>query len=181
MQFVSIANKLLKKSFMKNTIKVRLTENKPRFYDPNRYTAEVVMNDCLSLNDIVDEMIKEGASVDKNTILAVIEQFNRKTADLSLSGNSVNTGLLTLRPIVKGPFFDGKYIPDIVILQSSELRQAISETTVEIINKDEVAERESEISRTEDLKKEDSGNSYLGVSTDDPACGAAFRAWLYRS
>jgi hypothetical protein len=126
-------------------------------------------------------MIKEGASVDKNTILAVIEQFNRKTADLSLSGNSVNTGLLTLRPIVKGPFFDGKYIPDIVILQSSELRQAISETTVEIINKDEVAERESEISRTEDLKKEDSGNSYLGVSTDDPACGAAFRAWLYRS
>jgi hypothetical protein len=139
------------------------------------------MNDSLSLNDIVDEMIKEGASVDKNTILAVIEQFNRKTADLSLSGNSVNTGLLTLRPIVKGPFFDGKYIPDIVILQSSELRQAISETTVEIINKDEVAERESEISRTEDLKKEDSGNSYLGVSTDDPACGAAFRAWLYRS
>jgi hypothetical protein len=126
-------------------------------------------------------MIKEGASVDKNTILAVIEQFNRKTADLSLSGNSVNTGLLTLRPIVKGPFFDGKYIPDIVILQSSELRQAISETTVEIINKDEIAERESEISRTEDLKKEDSGNSYLGVSTDDPACGAAFRAWLYRS
>ena len=105
----------------------------------------------------------------------------RKKADLSLSGNSVNTGLLTLRPIVKGPFFDGKYIPDIVILQSSELRQAISETTVEIINKDEVAERESEISRTEDLKKEDSGNSYLGVSTDDPACGAAFRAWLYRS
>ena len=41
-------------------------------------------------------MIKEGASVDKNTILAVIEQFNRKTADLPLSGNSVNTGLLTL-------------------------------------------------------------------------------------
>ena len=165
---------------MKNTIKIRLTENKPRFYDPNRYTAEVVMNDSLSLNDIVDEMIKDGSSIDKNTILAVIEQFNKKTTDLSLSGNSVNTGLLTLRPIVKGPFFDGKYIADIVVLQSSELRQAISETAVEIINKDEIAERESELSQTEDLKKE-SGNSYLGVSNDDPACGAAFRAWLYRS
>ena len=79
----------------------------------------------------------------------------------------------------EGPFFDGKYIADIVVLQSSELRQAISETAVEIINKDEIAERESELSQTEDLKKEP-GNSHLGVSNDDPACGAAVRAWLYR-
>ena len=165
---------------MKNTIKIRLTENKPSFYDPNRYIAQVVLNESLSLNDIVDEMIKESSSLDKNTIISLIELYNRKTTDLVLSGNTVNTGLFTMRPIVKGPFYDGRYNPDVVILQSSELRQAISETNVEIINKDEVAERESELAQTEDLKKE-SGNNHLGFSNEDPACGAAFRAWLYKS
>lgn len=47
MQFVS-ENKLLKKSFMKNALKVRLTENQPRWCG-YRYTAEVVMNDHLSI------------------------------------------------------------------------------------------------------------------------------------
>lgn len=165
---------------MANTIYINLVEQQ-HYYNQYGHTGTVVINQEYSLEDVVDEMISEGLNIDKQTVLSLIEKFNTKTTNLVLSGNIVETGLLTMRPIVKGPYNDEKYQPDVLVLQGMELREAISETKVDILNKSEFEDKQCNINLNNEESENTVKNGYLGVSQDYPACGHAFRAWLFRS
>lgn len=165
---------------MANTIHVNLVEQQ-HYYNQYGHTGTVVINKEYSLENVVDEMISEGLNLDKQTVLSLIEKFNAKTTDLVLSGNIVETGMLTMRPIVKGPYNDEKYQPDVLVLQGMELRDAISATEVEILNKSEFENKQCNFNLNNEESENTVKNGYLGVSQDYPACGHAFRAWLFRS
>ena len=107
--------------------------------DQNNYTAQVSGSGSVGVEDIIDEMLKEGIELNRDTVLEVISRFNRTTADMVLSGNNVNTGLVYMRPIITGPFYDKTWNPEVnpvyvSITQGQDLRRAVAETTVEILD-----------------------------------------------
>lgn len=165
---------------MQNTIHINLVEDQ-QLYNQYGHTGRVVIKDDLSMESIVDEMLKDGLEIDKQAAMAIIEKFNKKATDLVLSGFNVDTGLFTMRPIVKGPYNEGNYQADVLLLQGLELREAISETEVEVLNKTEFAEKRLDKNLNNGETDSAIKSGYLGISSDYPACGHAFRAWLFRS
>lgn len=165
---------------MQNTIQINLVEDQ-QLYNQYGHTGRVVIKDDLSMESVVDEMLKDELELDKQAVIAIIERFNKKATDLVLSGYNVDAGLFTMRPIVKGPYNEGNYQADVLLLQGLELRDAISDTDVEILNKTEFSEKRKDnnlnIAEANDATK----SGYVGISSDYPACGHAFRAWLFRS
>ena len=107
--------------------------------DPNDYTAVVSINGSVGLKEIVDELVNEGMEVKRETVIDIVTRFNRKTAELVVSGYNVNTGLVYMRPIVKGAFYGKTWNAltnpvYVAINQGADLRVAIAETTVEILS-----------------------------------------------
>jgi len=106
--------------------------------DPNDYTAQVSGSGSAGIDNIIDEMLKEDPALKRETVVDLITRFNRKTADLVLSGYNVNTGLVQVSPVIKGGF-NGKTwnskvnTVSVSITQGPELQHAVAETTVEIL------------------------------------------------
>ena len=175
---------------MKNVLKAWLRKTQLTI-DPAEYNTQVVVKGNMGVTDIVDELLKEGATINRAEILDIVTRFNRKSADLALSGYNVNNGLVNLRSSIKGPLFGGKWNPnvnwvDVNITQGKELYEAIAETTVEILGeKDEIIESYNIPNRSSRF-----GGNYQSTirnveinepqikTIPEPACGIAFRTWL---
>ncbi len=157
--------------------------------DPNDYTAVVSINGSVGLKEIVDELVNEGMEVKRETVIDIVTRFNRKTAELVVSGYNVNTGLVYMRPIVKGAFYGKTWNAltnpvYVAINQGADLRVAIAETTVEILS--EQSDPIEILSLTDTTTGKTDGTltkgrnaelkgSYLKVDGENPNCGISFR------
>jgi hypothetical protein len=104
----------------------------------NDFSAHVIVKGNMNVENIVDELICEGLELDKEAALDVIDRFNQKSADLVLSGFNVNTGLVNMHTIIKGPLYGEKwnqYINSVSVIMKDgyDLHHAITETKVEIM------------------------------------------------
>lgn len=157
--------------------------------DPNDYTAVVSINGSVGMSEIVDELVNEGMEVKRETVIDILTRFNRKTAELVVSGYNVNTGLVYMRPIIKGVFYGKTWNPEVnsvyvTINQGVDLRAAIAETTVEILG--EQSDPIEILSLTDTTMGKTDGTltkgrnaelkgSYLKIAGDHPDCGVTFR------
>lgn len=178
---------------MKNVLKALLRKNQLT-NDPTDYKAQVIVKGNMCMSDIVDELIKEGLKIDKETVIDILSQYNRKTASLALSGYNVNNGLVNLRSYIKGSLYRGKWDPnanwvDVSISHGAELYQAVAQTNVEIIGEKDESLETCPLSEQSNQFTGSSQNKLhttetLGTrfkSTNEPACGIAFRNWLCKA
>lgn len=172
---------------MKNILKAWLRKNQLTT-DPNDYTATVAGNGSVGIEDIVDEIIKEGTELKRDTIINIVNRFNDKAAALVVSGYNVNTGLVYMRPIIKGVFYNKTWNPEVHslyvgITQGADLREAIAETNVEILG--EQSDPMEILSITDQTTGKTDGNltkgrnaelkgSYLKIAGNNADCGITF-------
>jgi hypothetical protein len=172
---------------MKNILKAWLKKNQLT-PDPNDYTASVVSNGSVGVDQIIKEIIADGIELKSDTILNALTRFNSKAASLALSGYNVNTGLVYMRPVIKGPFYGKTWDPEvnsvyISITQGVDLRTAVAETTVEILGEQSDPLEIYSISDQTTGKTDGTltkgriaeiKGSYLKIAGDNQACGIAF-------
>ena len=92
----------------------------------------------LTLSDIIDEMKKEDTGLRTETLEHAMKLFNRVVSDLLLNGFAVNTGLFHAVPQFRGVVRNGQWDPEknsiyVSFTQDKELREAIAETSVNIL------------------------------------------------
>lgn len=75
---------------MKNVLKAWLKKNQLT-PDPNDYTASVVSNGSVGVDQIIAEIVTDGIELKSETILNALNRFNSKAASMVLSGYNVNT------------------------------------------------------------------------------------------
>jgi len=160
----------------------------------NIYNAQIIDNQNITISDIIDELSEEGLEVDQKLALSIINRFNQKVSEKVFSGKNVCTGLVNINPIVKGTLNEKRWNPkvnrvEIAITAGCDLNQTMSETTVEIIDEKlaviETYRLSDQIDRLPESNiggepKVDFGDIKLNL-TEDPACGIAFRTWLWKS
>jgi hypothetical protein len=122
---------------MQNTIKIQLRLN-PLTDDRKEYMAVALPQGHMKPADIIDELVAEGTEFARETLIDIIDRYNRLCAKYAVTGYDVDTGLLYLRAVVKGIFHDTTYDPAknhlyVSATQSKALREAIARTTIEII------------------------------------------------
>ena len=122
---------------MKNTLKAWLRDN-PLTTDPSDFVGVPASVGSVSIAEIVAELKKEGMEIKEETAIDIISRFNRKSTELLLQGYVVNTGLVIMRPAIKGAFRDKTWDKDkhsvyVNVNQGAELRKAISQTKVEFL------------------------------------------------
>ncbi|MGC3979167.1 MAG: DUF4469 domain-containing protein [Paludibacteraceae bacterium] len=143
----------------------------------------------ITLAHIVDELQNEGMEIKRETAIDIITRFNRKAADMVLSGYNVNTGLVYMRPIVKGAFYDKTWKSEtnpvyIAINQGLDLRTAVAENhpwqylcgqadPIEILSLTDSTTGAADGTLTPGRNAELKG-SYLKIAGDNPNCGVAF-------
>lgn len=106
--------------------------------DKSDYVAVPQTLGSLTISDLVNELRKEGMEIRQETAIDIITRFNRKTAERVVQGYTINTGLVYMRPVIKGNFYSRVWDPAVnsvyvAMSQGNELRKAIAETTVEIL------------------------------------------------
>lgn len=172
---------------MKKTLNAWLKKNQLT-EDPNDYNAIVQSKGSVTTSDIVDELEDEGMEIKRETVIDIISRFNRKAADMVLSGYNVNTGLVYMRPVIKGVFYDKTWKADsnpvyIAINQGLDLRTAVAETTVEILG--EQSDPMEIFSLTDSTTGKTDGTltkgrnaelkgSYLKIAGESADCGITF-------
>lgn len=121
---------------MRNTIRVQLRSN-PLTDDPGDYSAVVTPQGHLKQDDIIEAIIEEGTELSRETLVDVVNRYNRFCAKFAVSGYDVDTGLVYLRPVLTGVFHDKVYDPTkdtlyVAANQSKTIREEIANTNVEI-------------------------------------------------
>jgi len=178
---------------MQNLLKVSLAKNMHYKYS-NIYNAQIIDNQNITITDIIDELSNEGLEVDQKLALSIINRFNQKVSEKVFSGKNVCTGLVNINPIIKGTLNEKIWNPkvnrvEIAIIAGCDLNQTMSETTVEIIDEKQTVIETYRLSdqagrlpesNIGSQHKVDFGDLKLNV-TEDPACGIAFRTWLWKS
>lgn len=178
---------------MKNILKARLRRN-PFTRDSSDYKAQVIVNGNLGLTEIIDELLKENTDVNRESALNIINAFNRKAAELVVSGYIVNTGLVSLSPVIKNSFYGKKWNPninsiDVSFSQGYELRKALNDTDIELVEEQgEVLETQESFdqcaSGSENTLLNETKSVYNNSTfnpANEPPCGIAFRRWLCNS
>jgi hypothetical protein len=175
---------------MKNLLKALLRKN----YLTTDYSAQVVAKGNKGLADIVDELLKEGLEMNRETVIDIIMRFNRKSADMALSGYNVSTGLVNMRSFIKEPLDYGKWNSninwvDVALSHGKDLYEAAANTTIQIQDDNDES--------IETFNLSDQTNQFTGKSLNngcntenirshhkmavEPACGIAFRRWLCKA
>ena len=154
--------------------------------DKGDYMAVPVTNGSLTIDDIVEDLRKEGMEIKVETATDVIKRFNRKVLERVLAGYNVNTGLVYMRPVIKGVFRDRVWNPlihrvYIAMTQVMEVRKAVADTIVNILGEQadpialySVTDSATDGTLTKGRNAELKG-SYLKIVGDDPAVGITFR------
>lgn len=160
----------------------------PLTEDPNDMVAVPVTVGSAGIDQIVDELQKEGLELRRETAIDIITRFNRKTAEMATEGYNVNNGLVHIRPVIKGAFYGKTWNPEVNQLVASitpgaALRKAIAETEVVILG--EQPDMLSILSLTDSSTGSTDGTltkgrnaeikgGYLKIAGEDPACGISF-------
>lgn len=175
---------------MKTVLKAKLKKS-PLTRDPNESYAQVILNGKYGVSEIIDELLKSNKEISKETALELINSFNRKAIELVVTGNQVNTGLVSLSPIIKGSFINKIWNPtinrvDVNILPGFELNKALIDTNIQIIEEQgeivEIIDQSQRISEKKVLIENNSDTNNLTLkSNPEPPCGMAFRKWLCNS
>lgn len=172
---------------MKKILKAWLRKNQLTA-DPNDYMASVVVNGSVDVEAIVDELVREGMELKRETVVDIVTRYNRKAAELVLSGYNVNTGLVYMRPVIKGAFYDKTWNSEtnsvyVSINQGIDLRNAVAETVVEILG--EQSDPLEILSLTDSTTGKTDGTltkgrnaelkgSYLKIAGEHADCGVSF-------
>jgi hypothetical protein len=160
----------------------------PLTEDPNDFVAVPVTVGTAGVNEIVAELVGEGLELRVETVIDVISRFNRKTAQMLTEGYNINTGLLHIRPVIKGAFYGKTWNPEknalvANITPGATLRTAIAETEVVILG--EQPDMLSIMSLTDSTTGLTDGSltkgrnaeikgSYLKIVGENPNCGISF-------
>ncbi|MEE3725585.1 DUF4469 domain-containing protein, partial [Riemerella anatipestifer] len=132
---------------------------------------------------------KEGMEIQTETAVDIITRFNRKASELVLNGYSVNTGLVYMRPAIKGVFYDKtwdkeKHSVYVNVNQGTDLRKAANDTKVEILG--EQSSPMSVFSITDKVTGKADGTltkgknaeiigTYIKIDGDNPKNGIVFK------
>lgn len=157
--------------------------------DKGDYMAVPVTNGSLTVADIVEDLRKEGMEIKVETATDIITRFNRKSLERVLAGYNVNTGLVYMRPVIKGVFRDRVWNPlihsvYIAMSQVMEVRKAVADTVVNILG--EQADPIALYSVTDSTTGATDGTltkgrnaelkgTYLKIVGDDVTVGITFR------
>lgn len=157
--------------------------------DKTDFVGVPITNGSLNLVNIVTDLVAEGMEIKAETAIDIITRFNRKAAERVLSGYNVNTGLVYMRPVIKGVFRDRTWNPAahsvyVAMNQGLELRKAVGETVVTILG--EQTEPIAIYSLTDTTTGATDGTlskgrnaevkgSYLKIAGSDPTVGITFR------
>lgn len=161
---------------MKNILKIWLTR-RDYHYKLNSYYPQVLSKKSLTTEDIIDEMVKEGSVTDKKYGMEFLNRFNKKAAELLLTGNGVDTGLVKLSAETSGYIKNKHWNPkhnkiEINILHGKELLNAISDTTIEVVGMDEYL---PSVIETAPDYTDDAIAIFSKSKIEIPPCGIAFR------
>jgi hypothetical protein len=151
--------------------------------------AIVQKKGSAGITEIVDELVNEGMEIKRETVIDIITRFNRKAADLVLSGYNVNTGLVYMRPVIKGVFYSktwdaGVNSVYITINQGADLRNAVAETVVEIMGEQSnpleiLSITDSSTGKTDGTltkgRNAELKGGYLKIVGESPDCGISFK------
>lgn len=123
---------------MKHTLKGWLVDNAVTTDDKEDKILQLESAGSLTLADIIDEMKKEDTGLRTETLEHAMKLFNRVVSDLLLNGFAVNTGLFHAVPQFRGVVRNGQWDPEknsiyVSFTQDKELREAIAETSVNIL------------------------------------------------
>ncbi|MEC5395804.1 DNA-binding domain-containing protein [Bergeyella sp. RCAD1439] len=121
-----------------NTLKAWLRPNLLTKDDPSDFVAVPLSAGSLGIPEIVEALRKEGMEIRTETAVDILTRFNRKASELVLNGYSVNTGLVYMRPAIRGVFYGKtwdkeKHTVYVNVNQGTELRKAAADTKVEIL------------------------------------------------
>lgn len=105
--------------------------------DTSDYTAVPDTLGGVGMEQIIADMQFQGVELQKETIIDIVNRFNRLAAQRVTEGYTVNTGLVNMRPMIKGVFHGTAVDPEkhrvyISITQGIDLRKAVSGTQIAI-------------------------------------------------
>ena len=156
---------------------------------PNDYYASILNNGSINPEGLIGLIIKDGIELNAATLLDVITRYNAKAAEQAAQGVNVNTGLVYLRPVVKGAFYDKTWNAltnplQIATTQGSAIRKAVADTTVRIVGvKNDLIEIMSVTDLATQLtdgtltrgRNAELRGSYIKVAGDSDMVGVIFR------
>lgn len=169
---------------MSNLLKVWLKSNHLT-EDPNDFVASVSGMGSKNMYDIVKAIMKDGTENERSTIIGIVTRFQEKAMQLVLSGHNVNTGMVYMRPVIKGAFKDKNWNPEtnavyVAMNQGMELRKAIADTkvdflgispdTIELYSLTDIATGATDGTLTKGRNAELKG-SYIRIAGEHPDCG----------
>ncbi|MDY3316251.1 DNA-binding domain-containing protein [Riemerella anatipestifer] len=172
-----------------NTLKAWLRPNLLTKDDPNDFVAVPLLGGSLGITEIIDALKKEGMEIKTETAVDIITRFNRKASELVLNGYSVNTGLVYMRPAIKGVFYDKtwdkeKHSVYVNVNQGTDLRKAANDTKVEILGEQsspmsvfsitDKATGKADGTLTKGKNAEIKG-TYIKIDGDNPKNGIVFK------
>jgi len=175
---------------MKNVLKVWF-KRRQLYNNPNTFYPQVVTEKSLTIEDVIEEIVKDGCVNNKECALEFMKHFNRKAAQLLLNGNEVDTGLVKMVPqttgLIQDKMWNEKYNTiDIKLSKGSELVDQIPETFIEVTGiDDEVSEEEisdQDMQYKESIAKNAEFNGNVRKNNNDILpCGIAFRNWILKA
>ncbi|MRM96864.1 DNA-binding domain-containing protein [Riemerella anatipestifer] len=172
-----------------NTLKAWLLPNLLTKDDPNDFVAVPLLGGSLGITEIIEALKKEGMEIQTETAVDIITRFNRKASELVLNGYSVNTGLVYMRPAIKGVFYDKtwdkeKHSVYVNVNQGTDLRKAANDTKVEILGEQsspmsvfsitDKATGKTDGTLTKGKNAEIKG-TYIKIDGDNPKNGIVFK------
>lgn len=122
---------------IRNILKIWLRKNQLT-PDPNDYSAVVSSMGSVGKKELIDDVIAEGTEYKRETVEDIVNRYNRCSANRVLNGWNVDTGLVYMRPVVTGVFYDRKYNPAknsvyVSVTQGPDLRKQAGETEVQTL------------------------------------------------
>lgn len=174
---------------MKNVLKVWF-KRRHLYNNPNTFYPQVVTDKSLTIEDVIEEIVKEGCVNNKECALEFMKHFNRKAAQLLLNGNEVDTGLVKMAPqttgLIQDKLWNDKYNTiDIKLSKGNELVEQISETFIEVVGIDEevpVDDTEQDMQYKENIANNAEFNGNVRKNNNDILpCGIAFRNWILKA
>ena len=157
--------------------------------DPSDFSAVIESFGSITPKGIIAELVAEGMELKPETVLDVVTRYNRKAIEMTLRGYNVNTGLVLMRPVIKGAFYDKTWKPErnrlyVAVNQGADLRAAVAETKVEIMgehpdpislfNATDLSTGSTDGTLTRGFNVELKG-TYIKVAGTDAACGIYLR------
>ena len=164
---------------------------KPNLLTPEErdFNAVVESFGSIAPAGVIAALVDEGMELKPETVLDVITRYNRKCVEYVFRGYNVNTGIVHMRPVVKGVFYDKTWNAkqhrlNVSITQGTEIRTAIAETTVEIMGEHpdpialfsitDLSTGKTDGTLTRSFNAELKG-TYIKITGDNDACGLWLR------